>query len=96
MANQRINVEDMIMEEKCQPDFDSITAAGHSHQSRDLVEKLLIKDKKTRPAVATALRHPWFNMNLDTANRSAGDMGDHNEFGMDGGKAPKRAGGNIM
>lgn len=93
MENQKINLEDMII--NTEPDFDLITNAGHSQQCRDLVEKLLKKDKKMRPAVATALRHNWFNMNLDTANRSAGDMGDHNPMGMDGVK-PKRERKNVI
>lgn len=38
-----MNLEDMIIH--TEPDFNSITAAGHSDLCRDLVEKLLKKDK---------------------------------------------------
>ena len=39
------NLEEMVINEDFKPDFDAITEAGHSKESRDLVEKLLERNK---------------------------------------------------
>lgn len=63
-------MEDQII--NIAPEFDLITDLGHSDASKDLVMKLLQKDRDLRLDVDSALKHSWFNMNFDERNRSLG------------------------
>ena len=69
--SQRQGLDDQIIH--ALPEFDLITDLGHSETSRDLVKKLLQKDPEQRLDVDAALKHSWFNMNFDAANRSVGE-----------------------
>lgn len=49
-----------------------IISRGHNAQAVDLVKKLMDKDPEKRFTMGVALRHKWFTMKLDLANRSVG------------------------
>ena len=53
-----------------EPKLGLILSRGHSKQGVDLVSKLLEKDPVSRISVSAALKHQWFKLNFDAANRS--------------------------
>ena len=62
------SIERLVM--TTEPNYQMILANGFSKQSVDLVRKLLNKNPKTRLSIPVALKHVWFQMNLDRSHRS--------------------------
>ena len=80
-----------------EPAYGLILSRGHSKHSIDIVQKLLAKNPKNRLNISSALKHPWFKINFDIAQRSAdGDADDKNKLVLRNRRATRRGSGERL